>query len=128
MRRLALLCAALALPAGACELPGGESRALDRRGSVALAFVAGEPRLGEYFALQLLLCRDGRPWSPDRVDVDAVMPAHNHGMNYRAAIERLGEGRYRADGLLLHMPGMWRIVVTVDDGERGREAAFELRR
>jgi hypothetical protein len=45
--------------------------------------------------------------------VDATMPEHRHGMNYRAGIKSLGEGRWRAEGLLLHMPGRWELRFDV---------------
>ena len=35
---------------------------------------------------------------------------HKHGMNYRATVKPLGQGRYTADGLMFHMPGKWRFV------------------
>ena len=54
------------------------------------------------------------PFDPNKpVDgalVDADMPEHRHGMNYRARVQALGGGRYRADGLMFHMPGRWRFV------------------
>jgi ferredoxin len=39
--------------------------------------------------------------------VDAVMPAHRHGMNYAPSLREVGPGHYRADGLMFHMPGLW---------------------
>lgn len=44
------------------------------------------------------------------------MPAHGHGMNYKAEIKALGRGRFQADGLLFHMPGRWEIVFDVRSG------------
>ena len=41
------------------------------------------------------------------------MPDHRHGMNYTPAIRALGSGRFRAEGLLLHMPGRWEFVFRV---------------
>jgi hypothetical protein len=43
------------------------------------------------------------------VAVDAAMPHHGHGMNVKPRIEALGGGRYRAVGMLFHMPGRWEI-------------------
>ena len=53
------------------------------------------------------VCRNGEPVASARID--ATMPQHGHGMNYRPKIEVLGDGRFRAVGLLLHMPGDWRL-------------------
>jgi hypothetical protein len=72
--------------------------------------------LAEFFALDFAVCaRDGRTVASPRVD--ATMPAHGHGMNYRPSITALGDGRFRADGLLLHMPGQWQLTFDVGGGE-----------
>ena len=52
--------------------------------------------------------------------VDADMPAHRHGMNYRPSLRALGDGRYAADGLLLHMPGRWRFMFDLERGDGRR--------
>ena len=59
--------------------------------------------------------RTGRR-DPPLVRVDADMPAHRHGMNYRATIRALGGDRYAADGLMFHMPGRWRFVFDLGSG------------
>ncbi len=54
---------------------------------------------------------------PNRLVVDATMPAHKHGMNYKPKVERVKERQYRAENLLFHMPGVWRIeVIAYDNG------------
>jgi hypothetical protein len=37
-------------------------------------------------------------------------------MNYRPSITALGGGRYRAQGLLFHMPGRWEYQFEVHHG------------
>ena len=50
-------------------------------------------------------------------------PAHRHGMNYRPSISALGGGRFRAEGLLFHMPGRWELVFELRaDGKTERAA------
>ena len=72
--------------------------------------------LGRHFALDIALCpAPGQP-APVLLAVDAEMPAHRHGMNYRPMVQSLGQGRYRAEGLLLHMPGAWRLWFHLDPG------------
>ena len=48
--------------------------------------------------------------APESVRVDAWMPEHRHGMNYRPTLVAQGGGRYRAEGLMLHMAGRWELV------------------
>lgn len=69
--------------------------------------------IGAHFSVDLMICaRDGAA-APDSVQVDAHMPEHRHGMNYRAVVKPAGNGRYRADGLMFHMPGRWEYVFEV---------------
>lgn len=81
-----------------------------------IAFVAqpGPLRAGKPFALDIVLCSTVMAGQPTRVAVDAEMPAHKHGMNYRAVVKPVGAQRYRAEGLLFHMPGRWRFLFEVE--------------
>jgi hypothetical protein len=45
------------------------------------------------------------------------MPEHRHGMNYKPGIRPVGAGRFRAEGLMFHMPGRWEFVFDLG-GER----------
>jgi hypothetical protein len=45
--------------------------------------------------------------------VAAIMPAHQHGMNYTPTIVELTGGEFRADGMLFHMQGVWEIQVEL---------------
>ncbi len=74
------------------------------------------PPLNAPFVLEVALCaRDGSAAKAPRID--AWMPAHRHGMNYRPSVAALADGRFRADGLLFHMPGRWEYIVEIG-GER----------
>jgi len=99
---------ALALAAGGalgCELPGGPAERLQLGTYTILYRASPALRVGEHFALELQVCP-----APARLGVDAWMPDHRHGMNYRPSLEDLGGGRYRAQGLLFHMPGRWEFL------------------
>ena len=65
--------------------------------------------VGRPFELLLTLC----PAQAELVRVDATMPAHRHGMNYRPSVHKEGEGRWRVEGLLWHMSGLWELQVHV---------------
>jgi hypothetical protein len=87
--------------------------------------VVFEPRpapiaVGRDFALDVSVCARGQADAPRALRVDAVMPAHRHGMNYRPSIEPRGDGRYLAQGLLFHMPGHWQLLFDVESSA-GRE-------
>lgn len=74
--------------------------------------------LGAHFVVELAVCAVDGPLDVEAVVVDADMPAHRHGMNYRASVVPQGSGRYRADGLLFHMPGDWRLIIELRTGGR----------
>lgn len=91
---------------------------------LTLAYRTVPPRLavGEHFAVEVALCRRGTNL-PDREDppvlasANASMPEHRHGMNYKPSVRALGEGRFRSEGWLFHMPGRWEFVFEAG-GER----------
>lgn len=115
---LAFLFAVAAAPAVACEPPssGDGVRVEGRRHVALIRSVPAVPPLNAPFALEVALCaRDGSAAKVPRVD--AWMPAHRHGMNYRPSVAGVALGRFRAEGLLFHMPGRWEYVVEID-GDR----------
>ena len=69
---------------------------------------------GTPFALDIFVCTDAGKPAPSTVAVDAAMPEHRHGMNYKPLITSRGDGYFRAEGLFLHMPGRW--VISFDFG------------
>ena len=80
--------------------------------------------VGKHFALDLAACpKDGKSVIKT-LKVDAHMPEHRHGMNYAPSLKPLGPGRWRAEGLMFHMPGRWEFVFELDAaGKTDRLAA-----
>jgi hypothetical protein len=105
--RAAALLLGAALPVAACPLPAP----VLQQGSVQAAWQvdAAPIALGRHFAITVQLC----PASAVLVRVDATMPEHRHGMNYRPSVKRLGDGRWRVEGLMFHMPGRWQLRLDV---------------
>jgi hypothetical protein len=113
MRRwLAISLYLAALPTLACPLPAPTLQA----GAISAAWVVnGAPiRVGHHFVLDVQLC----PLDAQLLRVDAVMPEHGHGMNYRPGVTRVSAGRWRAEGLLFQMPGSWELRLDVQAAER----------
>ncbi len=102
--------------AAACELPPG-TRLESKRQLLSYRTIPPKILVGEHFALELAACPKAGAALPGRVKLDAHMPEHKHGMNYRPDVKPLGAGRYRSDGWLFHMPGRWEFVFGLD-GER----------
>jgi hypothetical protein len=106
----------------ACHLPGAEDTVRRTRVpelEIAWRPVVGAIELGRPFSIEFVLCPRLTPAPPiDRITVDAWMPAHRHGMNYRPTLAGTPPAPLRADGLLFHMPGRWEIVFELRAGER----------
>ena len=110
---LALL-TALALLAStafaACPAPpAGASVMADGPVQAAWQAEAGAIAVGRPFAIIVLLC----PADAQLQRVDASMPEHRHGMNYKTTVTSSGAGKYRAEGLMFHMPGRWEYIFEV---------------
>jgi hypothetical protein len=103
---------AAALPAFAACPPPTEAGARLDSGPVQLAWRA-EPdpiAVSRPFALLVTLC----PADARLLRVDATMPEHRHGMNYRPSLQPLGGGLWRVEGLLWHMAGRWELRLDVE--------------
>lgn len=113
--RLGLLLASAMLAAGnalACgeALGTGAQRLDSAQFQLAYKPTPAPIPLGRHFSIDFMLCpRDGAAL-PAEVRVDATMPEHKHGMNYRPSVTARGAGAYRAEGLMFHMPGRWELV------------------
>jgi hypothetical protein len=85
--------------------------------------------VSRHFALDVVVCPKAGAVPPKSLAVDATMPAHRHGMNYRPTIAAAGAGRFRVEGLMFHMPGAWEIAfdVAAADGTERVRVPYELR-
>ena len=110
----AALAAAAAFEAAAqgCDAPG--TRLESDRYVVVYRTRPAKLAVGEHFAIDALVCAKGQSAAPAGLRVDATMPEHRHGMNYRATVAAKGGGRYVAEGLLFHMPGRWQLLFDVE--------------
>jgi hypothetical protein len=115
---IALLGSLASAPAPACTLPVEAGTALGE-GDVRLVWrsTPAPPLVGQPFVLRVAACP-----GLTLARVDAAMPEHRHGMNYRPTLHAEGECRWRAEGLLWHMAGRWelRFVVVDAAGTRHR--------
>lgn len=123
--------AAAALLCGAALAPGaqarcgadlaGAQRAESARYAIAYRSDPAKIAVSRHFALDIVVCPKADAPPARGLAVDARMPAHGHGMNYQAVVTPAGAGRFRAEGLLFHMPGRWELafdVLGADSPER----------
>jgi len=95
----------------ACEPPSlpGATRVESARHVVAFRLAPAPLPLNAPFAVEFTTCsKTGAAEALPKLD--AWMPTHRHGMNYRPKLTKVAPGQYRADGLLFHMPGRWELL------------------
>ena len=81
--------------------------------------------VGQPFSLLFNVCAKSNT-PGELLAVDAQMPDHKHGMNYRPTIVPGGDGRYRVDGLVFHMPGHWELSIDVRAGEESERLTHDF--
>jgi len=107
--RLAAAAAGLSwIPAWACT-PAIQGATLESA-SYVLAFRASPVAVATHFNLDVAACAKSGGPPPAELKIDAHMPEHRHGMNYAPSVKALGPGRWRAEGLMFHMPGRWEFA------------------
>jgi hypothetical protein len=102
-----------------CEAGPGVQVA--RSGDVHVAFrtTPAAVKVGQPFGLVAEVCAPPGVAVSD-LKVDALMPAHKHGMNYRTQVSRNSGNQFQVTGLLFHMPGRWQYVFEVQTS-KGRQ-------
>jgi len=122
----ALACAPAA--AGCADALNAPNASAAENDGVRVAFVPrpSPPPVGKHFSIDFVVCVDDVARSDARAQVDADMPAHRHGMNYRASVAPLPGSVYRAEGLMFHMPGRWRLLFDVELSGRTVRLAREI--
>jgi hypothetical protein len=97
----------------------GPTRTIDGTRYIVVFQTLPQPvEVGTHFAVDFAVCPRASAEAPSAVRVDANMPAHRHGMNYRPVVTAKSSGIFRADGLLFHMPGRWDLTFDVEGGGR----------
>ena len=90
--------------------------------------------VSESFSMVITVC--GGQQMATGISIDAVMPAHGHGMNYTPELRPLGQvgstGKdtgFVAQGMILHMPGQWQwqIEIQSDTGKEKLTQEFVLK-
>lgn len=98
---VALIAPLGAVSAWACTIPPGAVQV----GTLAVTTMPAPIPLGKPFAMQIVPCGA----APEKLVVDAHMPAHKHGMNYQPRVTKAEDG-FGVEGLLFHMSGEWEFV------------------
>ena len=123
----ALASIALAPQASACPTTEqGFHRLASPDAEVAYRWEPAELKVGQFFTAEVVACRAPGADPVREISIDATMPAHGHGMNYRPAAARAAPGHYRFTGLMLHMPGKWRMTIDLVQGAKRTRLTHEV--
>jgi hypothetical protein len=123
----AVVAATLGAPAMACPAESaGFTRLASPEAEVAYRWEPASPRVGQFVGLEVVACRGPLAAPVEDIAVDATMPAHGHGMNYRPVSQRLATGHFRVQGLMLHMAGHWRLTIDLFQGDTRTRLARDL--
>ena len=122
----------LTAAANAACPPAAADGTVLKSGDLILAYrplLKGKPDripMAQHFALEVQLCDQGGISAARLHKADATMPEHRHGMNYRPAITALGGGRFRVEGMMLHMAGHWRLSFEGQAGGQTMPLAHDV--
>jgi hypothetical protein len=120
---------AIAVAAPACEAPRGfaPQKRLESADAVVLyRTIPPAIEVGQHFAVEAVVCPAPRDGAAPALRVDARMPEHRHGMNYRPSVAKKGDGLYLAEGLLFHMPGLWQLMFDVERGGKTERLMIDI--
>jgi hypothetical protein len=112
-----LVAIADAQDATACAVPEGFARLSTPEAEIAYRLEPGTLKVGQFFTAEVIACRSPGAGAVREIVLDAQMPAHGHGMNYRPTVTSTGQGRFRVTGLMLHMAGTWRLTFDLVQGD-----------
>jgi len=108
----------VALPG--CELKGDSRRLSSPRLDVVFRPAPSPIRVGSKFVLDIIVCPHKGVTAPTSLRVDARMPEHRHGMNYKPSVRTLPcnsqIARYRVEELMFHRAGRWEMMIEVRAG------------
>jgi len=113
----------------ACETPRGfeaQKRLASPDVVVLYRTVPAAIEVGRHFTVEAVVCPASAAGAATGLAVDAYMPVHRHGMNYRPRVSRKDDGTYLAEGLLFHMPGQWQLRFDVERGGRTERLTTDI--
>ena len=108
-------------------MPEGFARLATPEAEIAYRWEPSVLKVGQFFAADVIACRAPGPVEVREVALDAQMPAHGHGMNYRPTATPAGPGRFRVTGLMLHMAGTWRLTIDLVQGATRTRLTHEVK-
>lgn len=91
-----------------------EAHIVARKGDQAIIFAPKNSAIGVNNAVSLEIFLCNLPASSKITNIDAIMPMHQHGMNYTPQIVKLSESHFVAEPFIFHMPGNWQLLAILN--------------
>ena len=83
--------------------------------------------VGKPFSMTLSVClKDGNQFA-GKVKINAMMPMHKHGMNYKPTVKKVSTGKFEIKGFVFHMPGQWQYMVELVDGASSEKILIDYK-
>ena len=128
MKKLLMAVALLVLPLGCGDSSRGPREVRSNGGNYTVVFTpTPDPiPMNQLFDLMITIVSKSAGSPSPKVEVDARMPAHGHGMNRVPKVTRLSDGTLKAEGMLFHMPGHWELYVDITRDGVTERAQFDV--
>lgn len=98
--------------ASACPTLDNAVPLASKDGASPKAYVSYQgPPVSEPFDVTVQFC-GAKPLADLRFD--AVMPAHQHGMNYQPDVKAIDAQTYQVTNVVFHMPGRWEMRIAAE--------------
>jgi hypothetical protein len=131
--RIAAICAALGVSCGPADPPPlkttGARQGDSNGGNYTVSFKPSPDPIPMNQLFDLVVTATPKAagsGNAPAIEVDARMPAHGHGMNRVPKVARQGDGSFKAEGLLFHMPGHWELYFDISQGGKSERAQFDV--
>jgi len=109
---------------------GDMSQIASQGGNYSIAFSPPSTSmpLNQYFDMDVLVKGPTEQFLayPVTLKIDAGMKAHNHGMNVNPKVIRLGNGHFKVEGMMFHMPGKWFLRFFIYRGAMSDKAELNV--
>lgn len=113
----------------ACVIENTEN-SLKGAGEVYVASVTTIPAqvlVGKPFSVRVSVCsKKGRPFLGD-LKINAMMPMHKHGMNYKPSVQKISDGKFEIKGFVFHMPGKWQYKIDLKQGDSSDKVLIDYK-
>lgn len=95
---------------------------------VAIEPEVSDVKLGEIHSwIVTVTTPDGQPVEDASIEIGGGMPEHNHGLPTSPQMtQKLGEGRYRIEGVKFSMRGWWEMRFKVSAGTEADSVTFNI--